>query len=81
MNEERLDRLLTACRNVHGPAYAERCREAVEEDGHLNYAQLVYGLHYCADEMPQDNEMFLQWVEEAGFGWFRKFQSSEMEPL
>ncbi|MHC4601087.1 MAG: nitroreductase family protein [Planctomycetota bacterium] len=77
--KEHLDRLVEAAETCHGPAFAERCRKTVEARGHINYAQLVYGLHYCADEMPRNNESFLRWMEEAGFGWFKPFEFAQPE--
>jgi FMN reductase [NAD(P)H] len=73
VKEDRLDQLLKVCRNVGGEEFAERCRARVEKAGVINPAQFIYGLHYCADEMPLNNETFLQWVRDSGFGWFEKY--------
>jgi hypothetical protein len=72
--EEHITRLLEAAEACHGTEFADSCRAMVEERGHINYAQLVYGLHYSADEMPRGNPKFLKWIRDAGFGWFEEYR-------
>jgi nitroreductase len=72
--EERKGRLAEVCRKVHDEAYARRCLARVEADGFINPAQRYFGLHYCADEMPERNTEFLRLVEEFGFGWFKEYK-------
>lgn len=79
IKEERLERIERACRNVHGEEFASKCLEKIKQTGHITPAQVYFGLHYCADEMPEDNEKFLELMEEFGFYWFKKYQPPEYE--
>lgn len=73
--EERRERLAAVCRSVHDEAYARRCLARVAADGFINPAQRYFGLHYCADEMPERNTEFLRLTEEFGCGWFREYRA------
>ena len=49
----------------------------MRENGYISIAQQYFGLHYCADLLPDGNEDFLKSIEDCGFGWFKKYQLSE----
>lgn len=74
---ESLERLKKVCQGAHGPEFAEKCLQKVEEQGYINMVQRYFGLHYTADSMPQDNEEYLKILEEYGFDWFRDFSPKE----
>jgi FMN reductase [NAD(P)H] len=74
ITEERLVRIAQACRRVHGEEFAGRCLSKIKENGYINPVQIYFGLHYCADEMAQGNDTFLEIIEELGFDWFRKYE-------
>ncbi len=71
---ERLERIERACRTVHGDDFAARCLDKIKQTGHITPAQVYFGLHYCADEMPEGNDEYLKLMEEFGFHWFKKYQ-------
>jgi nitroreductase len=75
--EERLQTYERVCRGAQGEDFARAALARVREQGHFNAVQRYFGLHYRADEMPRDNDRYLQTVEEFGFGWFRKWESPE----
>jgi FMN reductase [NAD(P)H] len=68
--DERVAQVAEACRQVHGPAYAEQCRQRIEEQGYISAVQRYFGLHYRANEMPQGNDEYLALMRERGFEWF-----------
>lgn len=70
--DKRLRRFQEVCQRIRGKRYAQQCLERIRETGYINHAQRVFGLHYCADHMPDGNEVFLKTIEELGFSWFRK---------
>ncbi|UCG42019.1 MAG: nitroreductase family protein [candidate division WOR-3 bacterium] len=74
MKPEKLKRLEQACRKAHGAKFARECVDGILRRGHINMAQQYFGLHYFADVMPAHNDMFLKWMREFGFGWFRKWR-------
>ena len=74
ITDERLESIENVCRRVHGGEFARKCLDEIKKRGYINMAQYYFGLHYCADIMPQGNENFVRLFEEAGFGWFREFE-------
>jgi FMN reductase [NAD(P)H] len=70
LTEERADQVAEVGRQVHGPEFAERCRQRMEEQGYINAVQRYFGLHYCANEMPQGNDDYLALMRARGFHWF-----------
>ncbi len=74
IKEDRLERIVSVCHNVHGEDFARRCMEKINSQGYISVAHNYFGLHYVADGMPDSNEEFMSIVEEFGFGWFKKFQ-------
>ncbi len=75
ITDERLERIATVCRRVHGEEFARRCIDSIKQAGYINQVQRYFGLHYVADEMPEGNEDYLRLMEEFGFDWFKKFDS------
>jgi FMN reductase [NAD(P)H] len=73
VTEERLGQIAAVCRQAHGEAFATRCLERIDETGGINPVQRYFGLHYRANSMPAGNDVFLQALEDAGFGWFRQW--------
>jgi FMN reductase [NAD(P)H] len=70
-----LERLERVCRNVGGAPLARKALARVKRTGRIAPAQHRFGLHYVADGMPLGNERFLELMEQAGFGWFRKYKA------
>ncbi|MFZ5979511.1 MAG: hypothetical protein ACOYVF_02665, partial [Candidatus Zixiibacteriota bacterium] len=59
---------------VHGEAFARQCLDRIRENGYINPVQRYFGMHYCADEMPEGNDTFLEIFEESGFDWFKRYE-------
>jgi FMN reductase [NAD(P)H] len=77
ITDERLETIAKVCREAHSEEFAERCIAKIKENGYIRPVQRYFGLHYMANLMPQDNDKFLQLMEEFGFGWFKKHQPPE----
>lgn len=73
ITDERIERISSVCKRVHGPEFAEQCIAYIKEQGFINVAQRYFALHYDADIMPDGNEEFVAMMKEFGFGWFEKF--------
>lgn len=73
ITEERLETISRVCREVHGEEFARKCIEKVKENGYINPVQRYFGLHYCANSMPEGNVRYLKLMEEFGFKWFKKY--------
>jgi len=71
---QRLRQFEKVCATVGGRAFAARCLARVKRQGHLNMAQLYFGLHYRSDSMPDSNIKFMKQIERYGFGWFREYK-------
>lgn len=77
ITEERLQKISEVCRKVHGEEFARKCIERIKKSGYINPVQRYFGLHYCADEMPEVNDEYLKLMEEFGFNWFKKYHPFE----
>jgi FMN reductase [NAD(P)H] len=77
ITEERLTRISKVCREVHGEEFARKCIEKIKENGYINPVQRYFGLHYCANSIPEGNDIYLRLMEEFGFNWFKKYQPFE----
>lgn len=77
ITEKRLKKISEVCQSVHGKEFAEKCIKRIKENGYINAAQRYFGLHYCADSMPDSNDKFLEIMAEFGFNWFKKYQPFE----
>jgi len=73
LTDERINKILRVCRNVHGREFEEKCAERMKTKGFVNRAQHYFGLHYRADLMPEGNDQYLKIFEESGFNWFKKY--------
>lgn len=71
---QRTENIAEVCREVHGTEFAERCLERIRQRGYISPAQTYFGLHYRANALPLGNEEFLRTMEQAGFGWFKKYR-------
>lgn len=58
-----------ACAGAHGSAFAAKCVKAVSRAGSFNVPQILYGLHYKADEMLKSTRRQLKMLKAAGLGW------------
>jgi FMN reductase [NAD(P)H] len=81
LTEERLKRIAEVCQNVHGSDFAEKCLGEIKENGYINQAQRYFGLHYCADLMPEGNNEFLELMIKFGFNWFKRYQKINKKAL
>ena len=70
LNDERLAQIKEVCRQVHGPEFAERCLQRIEEQGYMDAVQRYFGLDYRANLMPEGNDEYLALMRERGFEWF-----------
>ena len=73
ITDERLEQIARVCREVHGPEFAARCVDRIEQNGCIAAAQAYFGLQYPADRMAEDNDVFVRQMEELGFGWFKRY--------
>jgi len=74
ITEERLERIFKVCRECHGEEFAKKCIHRIKEKGYINAVQRYFGLHYSANEMPLDNDKYMEIIEDSGFTWFKKFR-------
>lgn len=74
ITQERLETISRVCRKVHGERFAKTCIEKIKANGYINAVQRYFGLHYCADSMPEANDTYLQLMEEFGFNWFKRYE-------
>ena len=81
ITEERLETISRVCREVHGEKFAEKCIEKIKESGYINPVQRYFGLHYCADSMPQGNDRYLELMQEFGLKWFEKYEPVKEETM
>ena len=73
ITDENLKKIEDVCRKVKGEEFARKCIHRIKEQGYINAAQYYFGLHYCADFIPQGNETYLKLMEEFGFRWFKEY--------
>lgn len=73
LNNERLKIIEEVCINVHGEKYAENVVKYIREKGYINSIQHRFGLHYRADNLPEKNIQFMDFLEKAGFFFFNKY--------
>jgi FMN reductase [NAD(P)H] len=77
ITKERLEKIYEVSKEVYGEDFAKKCIAKIKENGYINAAQRYFGLHYVANEMPKNNEDYLRFMEEAGFNWFKKFETKK----
>jgi FMN reductase [NAD(P)H] len=74
VTKDRLKRIRKVCNRVHGSTFAKKCIQTIKQNGYINMVQRYFGLHYVADLMPTDNEVFIRTMKRSGFTWFEKFR-------
>ncbi len=74
ITDERIEKISEVCRETHGEEFARRCLERIQQNGHIGPVQTYFGLHYCANTVPQGNEDYLKFMEEFGFRWFQPYR-------
>lgn len=74
ITDQRLTEMERVCRRVHGEEFARRALERIDKQGRISVVQRYFGLHYTADLMAEDNDDFLQIMEEFGFNWFKTWK-------
>jgi len=79
ITEERLHRIHECCVATMGEEFADQCQEAIDRQGYINAIQRYFGLHYCADIMPEGNDEYLRIMKEFGFAWFEVFSGAERQ--
>lgn len=79
LKEESLERLESVCTGAHGPKFAQKCLNRVNQQGFISMAQRYFGLHYTADRMPLDNEEYMQILREYGFTFMEAFSPQDPE--
>lgn len=77
ITKERLEKIFEVCKDVHGEKFAKRCVDRVKENGYINTAQYYFCLHYQANLMPTENDIFVRLMEEFGFNWFKRYHPFE----
>jgi len=73
ITDANLKKIEEVCRKVKGEEFARECIHKIKEQGYINAAQYYFGLHYCADSMPEGNNTYLKIMEEFGFRWFKEY--------
>ena len=81
VTKERLKTISRVCRKVHGETFAKKCIEKIKANGYINAVQRYFGLHYCADSIPEGNRKYLKLMEEFGFNWFKEYRASETKKI
>ncbi|MEA1980729.1 MAG: nitroreductase family protein [candidate division Zixibacteria bacterium] len=74
INDERMTQMKIVCNKVHDREFAEKCKNKILENGYISPVQRYFGLHYRADELPENNEQFIKAIEQLGFNWFKKVE-------
>jgi len=72
VNEERLKLAEEVYRNLLGEEPAKIFCEKIRASGYFNPAQYYFLLHYHADLMCRDNELFVKMLENAGLKFFKE---------
>lgn len=72
VNEERLKLAEEVYRNLFGEEPAKIFCEKIRASGYFNPAQYYFLLHYRADLMCRDNELFVKMLENAGLKFFKE---------
>jgi len=72
VNEERLKLDEEVYRNLFGEEPAKIFCEKIRASGYFNPAQYYFLLHYRADLMCRDNELFVKMLENAGLKFFKE---------
>lgn len=72
VNKKDLKVLADACRVAHNTGFAEKCLDDVKARGNFNAPQIVFGLHYRADQMLQNTPKQLRMLKTAGLSWAGK---------
>ena len=72
VNEERLKLAEEVYRNLLGEEPAKIFCEKIRASGYFNPAQYYFLLHYRADLMCRDNELFVKMLENAGLKFFKE---------
>jgi FMN reductase [NAD(P)H] len=72
VNEERLKLAEEVYRNLFGEEPAKIFCEKIRASGYFNPAQYYFLLHYRADLMCRDNELFVKMLEKAGLKFFKE---------
>lgn len=72
VNEERLKLAEEVYRNLLGEEPAKIFCEKIQASGYFNPAQYYFLLHYHADLMCRDNELFVKMLENAGLKFFKE---------
>lgn len=60
-----------SCRGAHGAGFARRCLAAIAARGHINAAQIYFGLNYRADEMLASSPGRVKMLRAAGLTCFK----------
>ncbi len=76
ITDERLETIRRVCATAHGEVFARQVTERIRKQGYISMAQYYFGLHYKADLMPLDNDVFTDLTREMGFDWFRPWTGS-----
>jgi len=74
ITDDRIKKIRQVCRETHGEEFAKACVDRIRENGFIGVAQTYFGLHYCADELVKDNEVFVKRLEECGLDWFNAYR-------
>jgi len=73
VKKEWLPWIRNACKEVHGPKFAEKCLKEIRKTGYVKPAQFYFSMKYPAHKMPIGNEYFVRWFEKYGFNWFKRW--------
>ncbi|MEG0265166.1 MAG: nitroreductase family protein [Erysipelotrichaceae bacterium] len=71
LNERMKENIVKVAQKVNGDAYAKECLEEMNETNVVNYAQYRFGLHYCADEMLEGRDEFVNLLHSQGIDWIK----------
>jgi FMN reductase [NAD(P)H] len=77
--KERIETIEKVCREAHGKAFVKQCVDKIRQNGYISPAQTYFGLHYCANTMPEGNQHFLELMQQQGFDWFKDYQSPKAD--
>lgn len=69
LSGRKLDEIHKVAFDIGGKKYADNMISKIKEAGHINMAQMYFGLHYQANWTCVGNKDFIQTLKNYGFSW------------
>jgi len=76
-DDKRVEKVLKTAFNSVGKKYTREIGQRMKESGELSSFQQIFGMHYCADQMPSSNKFQMESIKSFGFDIFEEFIKPE----